>query len=151
MAIKLMDKVLGFMGFEEENAEEDEKRSHEEAHEEQPWLKKREKDKDKGAILSLHAQRQVRVVVVEPRSFDEVQGITDNLKNRRPVIVNLEQAEPELAKRVVDFVSGATYALNGSLQKVGSGIFLFVPNNVDIANELRDQNKEKGIFSWMRS
>lgn len=151
MAIKLMDKVLGFMGFEEENAEEDEKRSHEEAQEEQPWLKKREKDKDKGAILSLHAQRQVRVVVVEPRSFDEVQGITDNLKNRRPVIVNLEQAEPELAKRVVDFVSGATYALNGSLQKVGSGIFLFVPNNVDIANELRDQNKEKGIFSWMRS
>lgn len=153
MAIKLMDKVLGFMGFEEENAEEDEKRSHEEAQEEQPWLKKREKDKDKdkGAILSLHAQRQVRVVVVEPRSFDEVQGITDNLKNRRPVIVNLEQAEPDLAKRVVDFVSGATYALNGSLQKVGSGIFLFVPNNVDIANELRDQNKEKGIFSWMRS
>ena len=153
MAIKLMDKVLGFMGFEEENAEEDEKRSHEEAQEEQPWLKKKEKDKDKdkGAILSLHAQRQVRVVVVEPRSFDEVQGITDNLKNRRPVIVNLEQAEPDLAKRVVDFVSGATYALNGSLQKVGSGIFLFVPNNVDIANELRDQNKEKGIFSWMRS
>lgn len=149
MAIKLVDKVLGFMGFEEEMVEEDEKRSRDEAHEDQPWQKK--KEKDKGAVLSLHAQRQVRVVVVEPRSFDEVQGITDNLKNRRPVIVNLEQAEPDLAKRVVDFVSGATYALNGSLQKVGNGIFLFVPNNVDIASELKDQNREKGIFSWMRS
>lgn len=151
MAIKLVDKVLGFMGFEEEGIEEDEKRSRDEAHEEQPWQKKKEKDKDKGAVLSLHAQRQVKVVVVEPRSFDEVQGITDNLKNRRPVIVNLEQAEPDLAKRVVDFVSGATYALNGSLQKVGNGIFLFVPNNIDIASELKDQNREKGIFSWMRS
>lgn len=151
MAIKLVDKVLGFMGFEEEGMEEDEKRSRDEAHEEQPWQKKKEKDKDKGAVLSLHAQRQVKVVVVEPRSFDEVQGITDNLKNRRPVIVNLEQAEPDLAKRVVDFVSGATYALNGSLQKVGNGIFLFVPNNIDIASELKDQNREKGIFSWMRS
>lgn len=149
MAIKLMDKMLGFMGFEEENVEEEERHGSEESHEEQPWQRK--KDKDKGAVLSLHTQRQVRVVVVEPRSFDEVQGITDNLKNRRPVIVNLEQAESDLAKRVVDFVSGATYALNGSLQKVGNGIFLFVPNNIDIASELKDQNREKGMFSWMRS
>jgi cell division inhibitor SepF len=149
MAIKLVDKMLGFMGFEEEAAEEEDKQGFEEAQEEQPWHKRREKER--GAVLSLHAQRQVRVVVVEPRSFDEVQGVTDNLKNRRPVIVNLEQAEPDLAKRVVDFVSGATYALNGSLQKVGNGIFLFVPNNMDIASELKDQNREKGMFSWMRS
>lgn len=150
MAIKLVDKVLGFMGFEDEGLEEDEKRNRDEAPEEQP--QQRKKEKDKAAVISLHAaQRQVRVVVVEPRSFDEAQGITDNLKNRRPVIVNLEQAEPELAKRIVDFVSGATYALSGSQQKVGHGIFLFVPNNMDIASDLRDQDKEKGIFSWMRS
>lgn len=151
MAIKLVDKVLGFMGFEEEYVEEEGKNALEESHEEQPWHRKKDRDKDKGTVLSLHAQRQVRVVVVEPRSFDEVQGITDNLKNRRPVIVNLEQAEPELAKRIVDFVSGATYALNGNLQKVGSGIFLFVPNNMDIASDLKDPNREKGIFPWMRS
>lgn len=151
MALKLVDKVLGFIGFEEEPVEEEEKRGRDEAPEEQPWQKKREKEREKGAVLSLHAQRQVKVVVVEPRSFDEVQGITDNLKNRRPVIVNLEQADPDLAKRVVDFVTGATYALNGSSQKVGSGIFLFVPSNVDIAGDLKEQNREKGIFSWMRS
>lgn len=151
MAIKLVDKVLGFMGFEEEYIEEEEKGTREEFMEDQQWNKKKDKDKDKGAVLSLHAQRQVRVVVVEPRSFDEVQGITENLKNRRPVIVNLEQAEPELAKRVVDFVSGATYALNGNLQKVGTCIFLFVPNNMDIASDYKDPNKEKGLFPWMRS
>lgn len=152
MAPKLVDKVLGFIGFEEEPVEEEEKRGRDEATEEQqPWQRKREKDREKGAVLNLHTQRQVKVVVVEPRSFDEVQGIADNLKNRRPVIVNLEQAEPDLAKRVVDFATGATYALNGSSQKVGGSIFLFVPNNVDIASDLKDQNKEKGIFSWMRS
>jgi len=149
VAFKLVDKVLSFMGFEEEVVEEEEKRARDEIVEEQPWQRK--KEKDRGAVLSLHAQRQVRVVVVEPRAFDEVQGIADNLKNRRPVIVNLEQAEPDLAKRIVDFISGATYALNGSLQKVGSGIFLFVPNNMDIASDLKDPQKEKGIFTWMRS
>jgi len=147
LALKLVDKVLGFMGFEEDTGEEEEKRSRDEVLEEQPWQKK----KEKATVLNLHAQRQVRVVVVEPRSFDEVQGIADNLKNRCPVIVNLEQADSELAKRVVDFVSGATYALSGSLQKVGNGIFLFVPNNVDISSELKAQNKEKGIFPWVHS
>lgn len=146
MAGKLVDKVLSFMGFEEETEEED-KRGREEAREEHTWLKK----KEKGTILNLHAQRQVRVVVLEPKSFDEVQEITDNLKNRCPVIVNLEQADSDLAKRVVDFVSGATYALNGSLQKVGNGIFLFVPNNVDISSELRSQSKENVLFPWLRS
>jgi len=89
-------------------------------------------------------------VVSEPRVFEDVQGLAENLKNRRPVIVNLEKAEPELAKRVVDFISGATYALNGTLQKVGSGIFLVVPSNMDISSELGDQLKERGLFSWMK-
>lgn len=148
--MKLVDKMLNFMGFEEEAAEEEEKNAREELREDQPWHKKKDKDREKGAVISMHAQRQVRVVVSEPRTFDETRSITDNLKNRRPVIVNLEHAETELAQRVVDFVSGAAYALSGSMQKVGNGIFLFVPNNMDISNELGEQSKEKGMFSKMR-
>lgn len=152
MAVKLVDKVLGFMGFEDEDLDQEEKQSHEEVQEEPGWQRKRDRDREKGTVVSLqHAQRQVRVVVVEPRSFEEVKEITDNLKNRRAVIVNLEQADAELARRVVDFVMGATYALNGSQQKVGNGVFLFVPANMDIANELKENNREKGIFSWGRS
>jgi len=150
MPVKLVDKMLNFMGFEEESAAEEEKSAREELREEQPWHKRKDKEKEKGAVISMHAQRQVRVVVSEPRTFDETRSITDNLKNRRPVIVNLEHAEAELAQRVVDFVSGATYALNGSMQKVGNGIFLFVPNNMDISSELREQGKEKSMFSKMR-
>jgi len=155
MAVKLVDKVLSFMGFEEEAVEEETKFGREEEPEEQPWRRKRdrfrEKEKETGSVVSLPLQRQVRVVVVEPKSFDEVKDIAENLKNRRPVIVNLEQATPELARQVVDFVMGASFALNGSQQKVGSGIFLFVPSNMDISSELKDQSREKGMFSWMRT
>ncbi|KJS14678.1 MAG: cell division protein SepF [Peptococcaceae bacterium BRH_c4b] len=145
-AKKLMDKMLGFMGFEEEQLEEDEKFRDDRYHEEEETTPA----KRRGQVVNLHAQRQLKVVVVEPHSFDEVQGIADNLKSRRPVIINLEKADAELAKRVVDFISGCTYALNGTLQKVGNGIFLSVPSNMDIACELKDQIKEQGILSWIR-
>jgi cell division inhibitor SepF len=156
MGVKLVDKVLGFIGFEDEDIEQEEKQNHEEVQEEQGWPRRRDRERDRdrerGTVVSLqHAQRQVRVVVVEPRSFEEVTDIADHLKNRRPVILNLEQAESEMARRVVDFVMGATYALNGSQQKVGNGVFLFVPANMDISSELKENSREKGIFSWGRS
>lgn len=143
---KIMDKVLGFMGFEEEEVEileEEEMAGSEED------ISKRKKG---GTLFSLHSQKNIRVVVCEPKAFEDCQPIADNLKNRRPVIVNLEEADKELAKRVVDFVSGTTYALSGSMQKVGNGIFLFVPSNMDIAGEIREseKEKEKGLFTWVR-
>ncbi len=145
---KIMDKVLGFMGFEEEEVEimDDEEYT---VNEERDEAGKKKKG---GTIFSLHSQKNIRVVVCEPRVFEDCQNIADNLKNRRPVIVNLEEADKELAKRVVDFVSGTTYALNGSMQKVGNGIFLFVPSNMDIASELKgpEKEKEKGLFTWVR-
>lgn len=146
MARKLMDRVLGIMGFEEELVEEEERVRESRYREEEEVIPS---GKRKGQVLNLHAQRQLRVVVSEPKAFDEVQGLADNLKNRRPVVVNLEKADQELAKRVIDFISGATYALNGSLQKVGSGIFLIVPSNMDISSEISDEMKERGLFSWM--
>ena len=148
--MKIVDKVLNFMGFEEEVIEEEEKNVRVEPREEQPWKKKKDKEKEKGTVISMHAQRQIRVVVAEPGSFEEVKGITDNIKNRRPVIINLEQADAALAQRVVDFLTGATYALNGSMQKVGSGIFLFVPNNMDISGDYKDLGKGKGLFANAR-
>jgi len=145
LAKRFVDKVLGFIGFEEEPLEEDEREKEDREEDETAAQSRR-----KGQVLSLHAQRQVRVVVAEPKVFEDVQGIADHLKNRRPVIVNLEQADAELARRVVDFISGATYGLNGNMQKVGNGIFLFVPSNVDIASELKNQARDRELFSWMR-
>jgi len=144
---KIMDKVLSFIGFDEEPSEEDQEKGeqyHEE--EEERFLPSRRK----GQVLSLHAQRQVRVVVTEPKNFEDVQVVADHLKNRHPVVVNLEQADAELARRVIDFISGVTYGLNGSMQKVGNGIFLAVPNNVTISSESRDQVKDGVFFPWIK-
>ncbi|MBO8136653.1 MAG: cell division protein SepF [Desulfotomaculum sp.] len=140
---KFFDKMMGIMGFEEEEVFDEEIEG---GLQEDSKLNKR-----KGTVVSLHTQRQIQVVLAEPSSYEEVQNIADNLKNHRPVIVNLENADTDIARRVVDFMSGTTYALNGSMQKVGKNIFLFVPNNIDIANELKEQVREKGIFSIFQS
>ncbi|MTI81365.1 MAG: cell division protein SepF [Firmicutes bacterium] len=136
---------MGVMGLEEEEDFYDEEQLDGSPDEEGKMGKR------KGTVVSLHTQRQVQVVLSEPSSYEEVQEIADNLKNHRPVIVNLEKADADLAQRVIDFMSGTTYALGGSMQKVGKNIFLFVPNNIDIANDLKEQVREKGIFSIFQS
>lgn len=142
MGKKFMDKMMGFMGLDDEYMYEEEQQNlHSANSEEQKSLKRR------GTVVNLHTQRQVQVVLAEPTSYDEVQDIADNLKNHRTVIVNLEKTDPDLSRRVIDFMSGTTYALNGNTQKVGKNIFLFVPNNVEITNELKQQVKDKNFFS----
>ena len=74
-----------------------------------------------------------KLVVIEPNGFDECPKLVDSLKGRRPVIINLEKIETETAKKIFDFLSGATYALNGNVQKVANNIFIFAPESVDIA------------------
>ncbi|NLM21305.1 MAG: cell division protein SepF [Peptococcaceae bacterium] len=100
-------------------------------------------------VVSIHTQKQVRVIVVEPVSFEEAQGIAEHLKARKSVILNLERTDVNLSQRLVDFISGTTYALGGNMQKVGNGIFLFVPNNVDISGELSFKNGDKD-YSWSK-
>ncbi|MFZ3101115.1 MAG: cell division protein SepF [Desulfitobacteriaceae bacterium] len=144
---KFIDKVIGIMGFGDEEAEVD---FNGEGEKEEISREEVRTGRRSAQVVSIHSQKQMRVVVFEPKSFEDSQGIADQLRNRRPVIVNLENAEKTLAKRVVDFISGTTYALNGNMQKVGNGIFLFVPNNVDISGEMREDLRDKGIF-WPSS
>lgn len=148
---KFMDKVIGIMGFAEDNDDDyTEMEDNAEVNEEKEEAP-RPSGRKNGQVLSLHTQKPMRVVVMEPTSFEEAQNIADQLKSRRPVIVNLESTDKALAKRIVDFVSGTTYALNGNMQKVGMGIFLFVPSNVDISGELKDDIRMgKGMF-WPAS
>ncbi|BDG60740.1 cell division protein SepF [Caldinitratiruptor microaerophilus] len=80
------------------------------------------------------ARQPFRVLVVEPHSFDEVQSIADQLKNRRPVILNLEGLDKEEARQILNFLNGAVYALGGETQKVASGIFFLAPPGVDVAS-----------------
>lgn len=76
-----------------------------------------------------------KLVVIEPSGFDECSKLVDSLKSRKPIIVNLEKLESETARKIFDFLGGATYALNGNVQKVANNIFVFAPENVAIFAE----------------
>ena len=79
---------------------------------------------------------QFKMVVIEPKNFDESPRLVDNLKAKKPVIINLEKLESDTARKIFDFLSGATYALNGNVQKIANNIFVFVPENVDVTSSV---------------
>lgn len=75
----------------------------------------------------------LKLILIEPKGFDECPKLVDSLKARKPVIINLEKLETEVARKIFDFLSGATYALDGKVQKIANNIFIFTPENVSVA------------------
>jgi cell division inhibitor SepF len=100
-----------------------------------------------GALLQVHAHRGSQITKRVPRSLADAQRAAEDLTERRPVIVNLEKADDELARRVIDFISGVTYALNGFYERVGDKVFLFTPSNIIIADEDEVEPGGKGLFA----
>ena len=82
-----------------------------------------------------------KMILLEPRAYSESQQISDYLKSRNAVVVNLKRVTPDQAKRIVDFLSGTLYAIGGDLQKLGGGIFLCTPNNVNVEGKISDDNQ----------
>jgi cell division inhibitor SepF len=89
----------------------------------------------------------VRVHLVIPKSFNDAQQIADRFKDGIPVVINLQSSETELNKRLIDFASGLTYALDGGMQRVADKVFMLTPQNVDLSAEERAQLIEKGFFN----
>ena len=100
-----------------------------------------------GTLLQVHAHRGSQITKRVPQSLADAQRAAEDLKERRPVIVNLEKADDELARRVIDFISGVTYALNGFYERVGDKVFLFTPSNIIIADEDEVEPGGKGLFT----
>ena len=84
-----------------------------------------------------------KMILLEPRAYSESQQIADHLKKRNTVVVNLKRVTPEQAKRIVDFLSGTLYAIGGDLQKLGSGIFLCTPKNINVQGKMTDEEEKK--------
>ena len=97
-------------------------------------------------IEAVPAPSSVRVHLVLPRSFNDAQQIADRFKQGIPVILNLQSADTELSKRLIDFTSGLTYALNGGMQRVADKVFLLTPRNVEVSAEQRAAILERGGF-----
>lgn len=99
-------------------------------------------------VMSLQANVQMEVVVIKPQSYDEAQEICDSIKKKKPCIINLENMEHNTAQRIMDFVSGACYTLDGNMQRVTNNIFLIAPQNVDIMGNFEEELKTNGIIEW---
>ena len=84
--------------------------------------------------------RENEMILLEPRAYSESQQIADHLKNRNSVVVNLKRVTSDQAKRIIDFLSGCIYAIGGTMQKVGVGIYLCAPNNVSVQGKISDDN-----------
>jgi cell division inhibitor SepF len=87
--------------------------------------------------------------VINPASFNDAQALADRFKRQQPVILNLQQADAELSRRMVDFCSGLTYALDGNIQTVANRVFLLTPRNVEVSAEERKRLAERAFFNQL--
>jgi cell division inhibitor SepF len=99
------------------------------------------------ARTAANGRGEVRVHLVIPKSFNDAQDIADKFKEAIPVIINLQGSEPDLSKRLIDFGSGLTYALDGGMQRIADKVFLLTPRNVEVSAEERARLIEKGFFN----
>ncbi|OLO40809.1 cell division protein SepF [Alkalihalophilus pseudofirmus] len=130
----------------EEDTQEYESYSEEVAasQEEVPQYRRGDKQSKSQNVVSLQSvQKAAKVILIEPRTYDEVQDIADHLKNRKAVIINLQRISNDQGKRVVDFLSGTVYAIGGDIQKLGMQIFLCTPDNVDVSGSITEMIQER--------
>jgi cell division inhibitor SepF len=99
-----------------------------------------------GSIRPIAPVQSAMVAIVAPERFPDAQDIGDRFKGQQPVIVNLQAADPQLSRRMIDFCSGVTYALGGSMDKVADQVFLLTPSNVEVSAEEKKRLQERGLY-----
>lgn len=97
-------------------------------------------------VVNIHTTAQLQVVLVKPEAFTDASTIADHLNNKRTVVLNLESATRETARRLVDFLSGVAYANGGQLKRVANSTYIITPYNVDVMGDLIDELENNGMF-----
>lgn len=145
---KFLDKMMNLMKIydEEEYIDDEEENIDEEPKTFADVKQIKHYKRTNSKIVNIHTNIQMEVVVIHPETYDEAQDICDHISVKKPVIINLEKLDHDTAQRIMDFVSGACYALAGNLQRVTNYIFIIAPDNVDIAGDFREELKTNGII-----
>lgn len=154
MAGAIVNKVLDFLGVEPEGDDYDDVQE-----EKYPYAMEEDEEQGdkkffgkKGKVLNMAQTQQVKMVVFQVTSFEQSETICNMLKQKQSVIVSLEYVNKDIARRVVDFISGSVHALDGHIQKVSNAIFVVAPFNYEISNELaREELKNKLSVSWLKN
>ncbi len=150
----LFDKIKGFIGDPEE--EDDELDMEESVDDSMDFVSKNE---DKGTeiystdtvkrnnkVVNIHATAQLQVVLVKPERFDDASTVADHLNAKRTVVLNLESANKDVARRILDFLSGVAYANDGQIKKVANCTYIITPYNVGIMGDLLDELENNGLY-----
>ncbi len=160
MSGAIMEKVWGMLGLPERDEEEEteEKKKEKNIDVEDQEDEEYEEDDRKiwgrrsNKVVNMPQTQQVKMVICQPTTFEQSESICNLLKEKKSIIVNLEYVNKDVARRIVDVVSGAVHALDGNLQKVSNSIFLVAPYNYDITNEMaREEIKNKLSVSWLKN
>ena len=99
-----------------------------------------------GKVVNIHATTQLKVVLVKPERFEAASEIADHLKEKRTVVVNLESTHKDIARRLIDFLSGVAYAGEGKIKKVAANTYIITPYSVDIQGDLIDELENNGLY-----
>ena len=103
-------------------------------------------DTSRDKVVNINTTTQLQVVLVKPEKFQDASAIADHLRDKRTVVLNLESANKDVARRLVDFLSGAAYAQEGKIKKVAVATYIITPYNVDIIGDLIDELENNGMY-----
>ena len=107
---------------------------------------RRNNDDRRGKVVNIHATTQLKVVLVKPERFENASEIADHLKEKRTVVLNLESTNKDIARRLIDFLSGVAYAGEGKIKRVAANTFIITPYSVDIMGDLIDELENSGVY-----
>ena len=149
----IVNKFWEVFGVNQNEEEYDEEYMDEEVlEEEQEEVEDRGFFARRSKVVNMPQTQQVRMVISQPTTFEQAEEICTYLKNRKSVIVNLEYVNKDVARRIVDVMSGAVHALDGHIQKISNSIFLIAPTYYEISTEMaRDEIKNKLSVSWLKN
>ena len=105
-------------------------------------------DSRRGKVVNIHATTQLKVVLVKPERFENASEIADHLKEKRTVVVNLESTHKDIARRLIDFLSGVAYAGEGKIKRVAANTYIITPYSVEIQGDLIDELETNGLYSF---
>lgn len=157
MAGAVMNKIWDFLGMESVEEEEIEDRAYDYDYEEEEEQEQETEGINKlfgrkSKVVNIPQTQSIKMVISQPTTFEQSEEICNYLKERKSVIVNLEYVNKDVARRIVDFISGSVHALDGHIQKISNSIFLIAPINYEIANEMaREEIKNRLSVSWLKN
>lgn len=149
MAGKMINKMMGFLGL-EDDLEEDIEEVEEEKNAKNDFtdVESIMNSKRQNKVVSIHTTISAKVRIVKPTTYEEAADICDELKNRKIIVINTTGLETRIAQRLLDFMGGASYALGGDLEEIEKGVYILSPSSVEVSSDLKNELSAKKIFGW---